>query len=129
MVEAGLAILSLGIAMTLTLKVASWIGHENREGDRRQRAILEVSNLMERLSALPFDQLDQKTVASLTLSPATARALPNSKLAISLAQDDPVGGSGSKRIDVMLRWRDTADAWTGPVTLSSWIHASGSDQK
>ena len=50
-----MAAVLLMIAMTLTVKVMGYVGIERRATERRQRALLEVANLMERITAHPFD--------------------------------------------------------------------------
>ena len=53
--EVTMAAVLLMIAMTLTVKVMGYAGIERRATERRQRALLEVANLMERITAYQFE--------------------------------------------------------------------------
>ena len=57
LVEVAMATVLLMIAMTLTVKVLGFVALERRACERRQRAMLEVANLMERITAYPFDEV------------------------------------------------------------------------
>jgi hypothetical protein len=124
LVEAGAALMMLTVAMTLTVKVAGWVVREQRATDRRQQAISEAANLMERLTAVPFDELTTDSITTLTHAPRAGAAVPGSELSLGMVEDDPVGGAGSKKVSVKIRWRNRADEWDSPVLLTSWIYRS-----
>ena len=52
-----MATVLLMIAMTLTVKVLGWVALERRAAERRQRAVMEVANVMERITAYPFEEV------------------------------------------------------------------------
>jgi hypothetical protein len=123
--ELAMTIVLLIIAMTLVVKVLGWVAHERRAADRRERAVMEVANLMERITAQPLDEVTQEWARRLPLSEAARQSLPGSELAVEI---DGSAGLGprpvpAKRIAIRLRWRGSSGEWDAPVRLTSWIHA------
>src|SRR5438445_497746 len=56
MIEVALTVFLLAIAMTATVQVLGWVAAERRAVERRQWAVQEVANVMERLTAEPWDR-------------------------------------------------------------------------
>ena len=79
--ELAMSAAMLMIAMALTVKVLGWVGVQQRAWDRRQVAVQEASNLMERLTARPFDErhagLDAQGAAALSPGAAVAARRPS----------------------------------------------------
>ena len=121
LVEVAMAAVLLMIAMTLTVKVLGFVALERRASERRQRALFEVANLMERITAYPFDEVTPELAGRLTLSPAARQSLPDSELAVDVAGSEPGPGRSAKRIAIKLRWRGPDGEWVAPVRLTSWI--------
>ena len=122
LVEVAMSAVMLMIAMTLTVKVLGWMGIEQRAWDRRQWAAQDASNLMEQATARPFDEVTTTALEELTLSPQALRLLPGAELKADVVENDPAGGQGSKRVVVLLRWRDRSGDWDSPIRLTSWIY-------
>jgi hypothetical protein len=120
MVELTLAVFLLAVAMTTTVQVLGWVATERRGVERRQCATLEVANLMERLTAEPYDRVTPKSARALNLSEETRRKLPQPELTVDVAEQD-VGGHKEKRLAVRLRWRNRGGTWEAPVRLTTWI--------
>ena len=57
LVELAMAMVMLAIAMTLTVKVLGSVAMERRSSERRERAVIEVANVMERITAHPFEEV------------------------------------------------------------------------
>jgi Tfp pilus assembly protein PilV len=121
LVEVTMAAVLLMIAMTLTVKVLGLVALERRASERRQRALFEVANVMERISAHPFDEVTPELARRLTLSPPARQSLPDSELAVDVAETEPGQGRSAKRIAIRLRWRGPGGEWVAPVRLTSWI--------
>jgi hypothetical protein len=122
--ELAMAIVLLVIAMTLVIKVLSWAAHERRVADRRERAVLEVANLMEQITAHPMEEVTPEMARGLTLSEAARQSLPDAQLGVEVASGavNGVRELPAKRIAIRLRWRGSGGEWETPVRLSSWIH-------
>jgi hypothetical protein len=121
LVEVAMAAVLLMIAMTLTVKVLGLVATERRGTERRQRALVEVANLMERITAYPFDEVTPELGGRLTLSPTGRQSLPDSELKVDVVGSEPAAGRSAKRIAIRLRWRGSDGEWVAPVRLTSWI--------
>jgi hypothetical protein len=112
----------LMVAMALTVKVLGWVGVERYSFERRQCALQEAGNLMERLTARPFDAVTNSAGKQLTLSQPARKLLPGGELRVDVVENDPAGGPDSKRVAVLLRWKTRSGEWDAPVRLTSWIY-------
>jgi hypothetical protein len=117
--EVALAVLLLAVAMSTTVHVLGWVAAERRAVERRQWAIQEVGNLMERLTAGPWEKVDAGSARALVLSEEVRRNLPEPELTIDV--DDRDAGRGEKHLAIRLRWRNRSGAWERPVRLSAWV--------
>lgn len=86
--------------------------------NQRQTALNEAANIMERITAGPWDDLTTEGLAKISLSPETKSALPEGELKIDLADEDEK--PAAKRITVTIHWRDQAGGWFEPVRLCAW---------
>jgi Tfp pilus assembly protein PilV len=110
-------------AMAATLQVVGWVAVERRAVERRERAVLEASNLLERISARSWDELSTDTLASIKISDQTASFLPGSALEVKV---DPIEEAPArKKISVEIHWRDRSGRTESPVRLVSWVYRRG----
>jgi Tfp pilus assembly protein PilV len=119
--EVAMATVILMIAMSLTVKVLGWVALERRAAERRQRALMEVANVMERIAAYPFDEVTPELTRRITLSTTAGQSLPESDLSVDVTNSDPGAGRSAKRIAVRLRWKGRSGEWEAPVRLTSWL--------
>ena len=119
--ELAMAGVMLTIAMAMTVKVLGYAGLQRRSAEERQRAILEVANIMERITAEPFDEVTAERARRLSISPMAAGSLPGAELAVEVAAEQPGSGRSSKRIAVRLRWKGRSGEWEAPVRLTTWV--------
>jgi hypothetical protein len=118
-----MATVLLMIVMTLAVKILGIVALERRQAERRQRALVEVANTMERITAHPFLDVTPELARRTTLSETAQAALPDSELSVDIS-DAKVGDSRiAKRIAIRLRWRGRSGEWEAPVRLTSWIEA------
>jgi hypothetical protein len=123
MIEVAITSLLLIIAMTVTLEVLGWVASERRAVDRRQCAIHEAANIMERLAARPWDELTTGAVKNVALSDLAKQRLPGAELSVAAEENgEPIA---SKRLSLRLRWRNRAGGWEAPVRLSAWTYRAG----
>jgi Tfp pilus assembly protein PilV len=123
--EVTMAAVLLMIAMTLTVRVLGMVALQRRNSERRQRAVVEVANLMERITAYPFEQVDPGLAGRMTVSDAARQSLPDCELKVDVAASEPGAGRSAKRIAIKLRWRGRSGEWEAPVRLTSWIERRG----
>jgi hypothetical protein len=85
------------------------------------RAVQEVANAMERLTAYPIEEVTAERGRAMSISPTAARSLPGAELSVDVDQSQPGAGRSAKRIAIRLRWRNRAGEWEAPVRLATWI--------
>ncbi len=120
LVEMVVAGIVLGVVMTVSLQLLAATSRQQRYAERRQLAAEELANLMERLSAAPYETLDGAAQESWTLSDAVTAHLRDAELGIDIqSTGDDLGG---KQISLSLRWRDAGDVMVTPVRLTTWVY-------
>ncbi|QDU12127.1 PilW family protein [Gimesia aquarii] len=110
------------LLMTVTMIIVPaiyWVHCEQRQTEHCQIAIVEVENMMERIAALPFDDINQPAVDKFALSESTSGQLHDPSLAIEITDsgDLPV----MKKIQIELGWKDHRGVNVAPVRLTSWV--------
>jgi prepilin-type N-terminal cleavage/methylation domain-containing protein len=126
MVEIAVASLLLAIAMTVTVQVLGWVAAERRVVDRRQCAVGEAANILERLTARPWEKLTPEAVKSLSLSEDAKRALPDGELTVALHESNQ--DRDARRIALRIRWRNRSGEWDAPVRLVAWTYRVRSER-
>jgi hypothetical protein len=121
--DVGMATIVLLVVMSLMLKILGTVALERRAAEHRQRAGLEVANLMERITAQPFDLVTDELAGKLTVSEPARESLRDFELAVQVADQkrDAAPLRLAKRISITLRWREPSGQWQSPVRLTSWI--------
>ena len=122
LIELGVAVVVLIAVMTVTVHVLAGSIAERREAERREWAIQEASNVMERVTALPWDEIQPGSSASLRLSRRAREALREGSLSIHVAVD-PSGEA--KRVNIEVQWANRAGGPHKPVRLSAWVYRQG----
>ncbi|MGC8642592.1 MAG: hypothetical protein ACP5XB_22270 [Isosphaeraceae bacterium] len=128
LVELALSAAMLMIAMGLTVKVLGWVGVQRRNWERRQIAVQEAANVMERLTARPFESVTPESTRDIPLSARARQSLPGVELKVDVRENDRAGGAGSKRVAIALRWQGRSGEWDAPVHLTSWIYRGRPDR-
>lgn len=118
MVEVAVTVLMLAVAMTTILHVLTWVAMERRAIERREWALEEAANLMERIAARPWKDVNAGAVKPLTLSEHLRGSLPDAELSIAV---DEKAGPQLKRVAIRIRWRNQAGTWVAPVRITSWM--------
>src|SRR5438105_2256363 len=76
--------LLLGIVMSAAIPTLGWIARQRKLSQQRQAAMLEVANLMERLTALDWDKLTSERAGEFELSESLRSQLDEPRLAIQV---------------------------------------------
>lgn len=105
------AVFILSAVMALTLQAVAAVRVQRSSLDQRLRASLIASNAMERLTALPAEQIDADALKSAGL----ADELPEGQLDVDVSQAEAM-----KRIAVTVSWRPAPEANRRSVRLVSF---------
>lgn len=118
LMEVTVAGVLLGVLLAVCLQMLAAMAGHRRALEERQTAIVEASNVIERLSAAPWDALVQEEVAAIDLSDWAKGALPEGRLDVEVT---PSGDSPeARRIVVAVHWRDASGNAARPVRLVAW---------
>ena len=119
LIEVAAAIVLLTALATLVAQIVGWSAAERRASQRREIAVAEAANAMERLAASDAQSLKPHAMTEIPLSPTAKEMLPSGKLTSEIedARDPPDG----KRIVVEVRWLNQADETELPVRLATWV--------
>jgi prepilin-type N-terminal cleavage/methylation domain-containing protein len=120
MIEIAVASLLLAIAMTVTVQVLGWVAAERRAVERRQCALGEAANILERLAARPWKGLTAEAVKRVALSENARRTLPDAELTVGV--NDSEREADARRIALAIRWRNRSGGWDAPVRLVAWTY-------
>lgn len=120
LVEMAMTGVLVAAGMVMTLQVVGWVALDRRANERRERALVEASNLIERIVARPYETIRTEAVASIQLSESARSFLRGSKIDLKVdAFDD---APTRKKITVELRWLDRSGHPEAPVRLVAWTH-------
>jgi hypothetical protein len=119
--ELAMSMVMLVIAMTLTVKLLGFVAHERRAAERRERALVETANVMERITAHEFDEVTPEFAGRVVVSPEARGVLHDPRLEIEVTPTEPAAGRAAKRVVVFLRWKSHNGEWETPVRLTAWI--------
>jgi Tfp pilus assembly protein PilE len=120
LMEVSAAIVLLGALATVVMQALEWTLVERREAQRRETAMVEAANAMERLAAEKWESLAPHASAAEPLSAVAKETLPGGRLTteVTAAGDNPA----ARRIVVEVHWLNRAGEEDKPVRLTTWIH-------
>jgi hypothetical protein len=125
MVRRGMGVIELVVAGTLLgtllvicLQLLTVTAAQRRIAEQRQLAVIELGNVMERLTVRPWGELTSKAGAAVKLSPSVAARLPGADLSIEVTASP--ADTDVKRIVVSLRWKDRSGQFVSPVKITTW---------
>jgi Tfp pilus assembly protein PilV len=121
-IECTVALVILGAAVLSAAQMTIAVMGQQREATQRQLARHEAANLLERLYALPDDQLVQweADAGPWELSETARQSLPSVAAAATVTRESPT--STDMRLEVEIRWTNAADRPARPVRLVAWRH-------
>jgi Tfp pilus assembly protein PilE len=123
LIEMAIAGALIAVAMTVTVQVVGWIALERKAVERRERALLEADNILERVMAMPWNDLSTESAKRTTILPATSEFLrsPTLNVNVTAFEDAPV----HKKVVVEIRWLDRSGRPEAPVRLVAWAYRRG----
>ena len=110
----------LSTACVLVVPTLRWISLEQRAAAQRQIAAFEADNLMERLTALDWEDLVPEKTDAWKLSDETARQLSDPRLSIRITVVP--GEPAAKRIAVAVAWKTHSGTQVAPVRVDAWVY-------
>ena len=118
LIEQIVAAALLAAVMVTLIPLLVLVGQECRTTEQRQAAMMEVENLMDRLTAQSWDELTDESVERVELSDHLRQRLKDPSLVIKVqAVDD-----NAKRIRIEMTWKHRSGQFHSPVRLSAWTY-------
>ena len=137
LLEVSVAGVLLAVLMAAAVQMLGWVAAERRALERRQWAMQEAANVMERITARPWESLspdpdpdpdrESGSLASVELSSHARDVLPEAELHVTVA-DEPEQPD-AKRLVVVVRWQRRPGEPAAQVRLTSWVYRRGGSKK
>jgi hypothetical protein len=109
----------LAVFLAVCVQLLSVTALERRDIERRAIALVEAANVVERVSAMPYDDITPEKLNEIKLSPDVEQILPGGTARISV--DEEPGDVQSKRVRVEISW--TAGRRSQPpARLTYWAY-------
>lgn len=119
--ELTIAAILLAAVMVTAIPSLAWIVRTRQGAEREQVALLEVDNLMERITSRDWEEITPEALAAIPLPDRVARQFPEAKVTIDLAPaSDP---PDAKRVSIELSWGESiAGTRSPPIRLTAWVY-------
>jgi hypothetical protein len=108
----------LVVVMATAVPTVGWIARQRKFNQQRQTAILEVGNLMERLTTLDWHELTPERAAQFQLSEPVEQQLAEPRLTVTVDTED----DSAKRVLIGLSWQIGPGRAAPPVRLAAWVY-------
>jgi hypothetical protein len=110
----------LGAVVSSIVPALVWLSRERQNGRQQQAALLEVGNLMERLTVLDWDELTPRRAAEFEQAHDLQSQFPAARLKVTVAVAD--ADPKAKQILVELQWEFAPSRPAPPVRLAAWVY-------
>lgn len=118
MMELIVACVLLGTLLAVCVQMLSAVASQRRAAERRQCAMQELGNVMERIAVRPWSKLSTATLVGEKPAAAVAALLPEADLKIEVVAmpNEPE----AKRITAILCWQEGEGRPVARAALSTW---------
>ena len=108
----------LAVVMAAVIPTLGWIVRQRKFNQERQSAVMEIENLMERLTALEFRDLNPERAAQFKLSESLEMQLSEPRLSITVDSEE----DGAKHLLIELSWQIGPSRAAPPVRLAASVY-------
>jgi Tfp pilus assembly protein PilV len=109
----------LAVLLAASVQLLSVTAHARRASERRAIALVQASNVVERVRALPFAEITPDRLAAIELPPQVREILPDAVAKVSVEEES--GDVPAKRVRVEIHWRGAGGA-EPPARLTHWVY-------
>ncbi len=118
LIELVTATVMLAVLIVVSVRMLAATAAGDRAAWQRQAAWQEAANLMERIDAIPWDQVDQTHLDQLALPERLRQSLPGGNLQVQF--ETPPEKPDVKQITVTISWGGTDTKPPKKARLSMW---------
>lgn len=109
----------LAVFLAVCVQLLSVTALERRDIERRAVAMQEAANVIERVSAMGYDDVTPEKLKAIKLSPDIEQILPGATAQLSV--DEESGDVPAKRVRVEIRW-NAGRGNQAPARLTYWVY-------
>jgi hypothetical protein len=113
----------VGLLATAVLQLLVLMTNQHRTLYKRHVAIQESANIMERASAISWEDLTEETLDQFDVSEEAKESLPGVEVAVEVSDVE----DNAKRVTVVLRWPDRPSRPDHSVRLVAWRYRTGDE--
>lgn len=118
--EVMLALAVLSLAFVLLAQFLTASAQQRRVSERRRIALQEVANSLERVAALPWDEVTSEKLAAWKPSSAASTVLSQAQMR-SIVATEP-GPPEVKRVRIEVAWTDASGQLVEPIGLTTFVY-------
>lgn len=107
----------LAAALTAVVTLLTSVARQRQAAGWQAQAVIEADNLLERLTAEPYDELTEE-IAAMDVRDSVAERLPNVAVEARIVEE-----AGRKRLEVSISWRGPHSEQARRHRLVTWVHA------
>ncbi len=111
----------LGVVTASVIPTLGWIVRQRKFNQERQAAILEVGNLMERLTSLGWNELTPQRAAQFKLSVPLENQLSEPRLTVAVNTEEDT----ARHVLIQLSWQIGPGRASPPIRLAAWVYRQG----
>jgi hypothetical protein len=119
MIESCAAAAVLGAALVVVVTLLTSLGRQRQGASRHAQAVIVAENLLERLTAAPYEALTPEA-ESVRRASNVAEFLPDGEAKIRLS--DVAGTPAGKRIEVEVSWRPAGGGPPSRHQVATWVY-------
>jgi prepilin-type N-terminal cleavage/methylation domain-containing protein len=116
--EVSAAIMLLGTLTALCLEFFSGVTSQQKEQNAELAAAQEAANVMERLAAVPWDDLAKQDRRKIELSPQARKMLPEGRVEVKV--EEAKGEPSARRVAVTVCWRPLPSGPERKARVVAW---------
>lgn len=116
-IELLVGVVILAAIFAATIPALNWSFRQQRQSQYRQRAIVVLSNQLDRLTHLPYETLVESEVLDNELLTELGTDYPDPKATIRIVDEST---PDAKRIELSVDWQVAPDMRSQKVTLTGW---------
>jgi hypothetical protein len=119
MIELCVAAAMLAAALSVVVTMLGAVARQRRAAELHARALEEADNLLERLTAEPWEAITPERIAELGFAAKIADSLPEGELRIDMTS--PSDAPATRRIDLAVGWRAAVGQSVHRLHLTTWV--------
>lgn len=120
LLESCAAAVVLMAALTTVVPVLISLARQRQEASRHAQAVILADNLLERITAEPYDSITDLFAGEIAKRANLAESLPQGQTTVQVTPE--VGPPAGKRIQVDVVWQTTQSTPSSKIQVATWVY-------